>query len=535
MTKPGPESTQLLRDAGAVLQMGFDGRVAPDWLLRRLDAGELGGVVLFSRNIADGAQLAALDRSLYAAYPDLLVCIDEEGGDVTRLEIVEGSSYPGNLALGQANDLDLTRAVGRAIGLDLTAAGVNLDYGPVADVNANPDNPVIGVRSFGADSAVVSAHTEAYVRGLQSTGVAGAAKHFPGHGDTNGDSHLGLPRIDFDDATLALHLAPFRAAIKAGVKAVMTAHLLLSRYDDTVPATMSAEVLTGLLRTELGFDGLIVTDGIDMGAISAFHGVAEGSVKAIAAGADAICGGGSLYTEGDFTYLRDAIVWAVREGRLSHDRLHEAAERNRDLARWSAAARAEAQATAAATDGSAADAAYGADHRAVGLIAARKGIRVWGELKPFTSPPFVAEFSSIASIAVASGTAWGVATALTDLLPGTTSTTVEAPTTEHESVGLMTVPVVDESVEIDLQPLLTAAVGHPLVLVVRDLHRNAWAARAVTGLLAERPDAVLVEMGVPHGIESYAARGTTVLATHGAARVCGIAAAELLAGRTLDT
>jgi beta-N-acetylhexosaminidase len=526
MTKPGSDSAQLLRDAGAVIQTGFEGESAPDWMLRALESGELGGVALFGRNIAGRAELAAVTAPLRAANPDVLIAIDEEGGDVTRLEIAEGSSYPGNHALGHADDPELTALVARAIGLDLAAAGVNLSYAPVADVNANPDNPVIGVRSFGSDSALVSRHTAAYVRGLQSTGVIGCAKHFPGHGDTNGDSHLGLPRIDFDDATLALHLAPFRAAIEAGAKAVMSAHILVPRYNDAVPATMAPEIMTGLLRTELGFDGLIITDGIDMASISAYYGVAEGTIKAVAAGVDAICAGGSMCTEDAFLHLRGALVWAVREGRLPEERLHEAAERNRAAAHWAAAehARAQAQATEADRDGS---------YRAIGLTAARRGVRVTGgELKPLAAPAHVVEFSSIASIAVDPVTPWGVAPYLTDLLPGTTSTVVRAPFSHVESVGLMTVPVVDENAEIDTEPLLLAAAGRPLVLTVRDLHRNAWMARAVEGLLAHRPDAVVVEMGVPYGlVDELASRGVTVVATYGSARVCGIAAAEALSGR----
>jgi beta-N-acetylhexosaminidase len=370
---------------------------------------------------------------------------------------------------------------------------------------------------------VVSVHTEAYVRGLQSTGVIGCTKHFPGHGDTNGDSHLGLPQIEFDDATLAQHLAPFRAAIEAGVKAVMTAHILVPRYNSVLPATMSPEILAGLLRTELGFDGLIVTDGIDMCAISAYHGVAEGTVKAVLAGADSICFGGSLHTEDAFRHLRDALVWAVREGRLLEERLHEAAERNRAAARWSAAARAQPTAQAAPDW----------NHRAVGLVAARRSIQVYGELKQLAGPAHVVEFSSIASIAVDPETPWGVAGALTDLVPGTTSAMVSAPATHVESVGLMSVPVVDEDAEIDARPLLAAAAGRPLVLTVRDLHRNAWMAKAVDFMVAERPDAVVVEMGVPYGlIETFPARGVAVVVTHGSARVCGQAAAELLTGRT---
>ena len=186
----------------------------------------------------------------------------------------------------------------------------------------------------------------------------------------------------------------------------MTSHILFPRYDTRLPATMSPRILTGLLREELGFDGVIVTDGIDMGAISARYGVAEGTVKAVAAGCDALCWGGSPADEDAYLYLRNALVWAVREGRLSAERLHEAAERNRAAARWSRTVR-------AATVGATAD-------RAVGLEAARRALVVRGELKPLTSAPYVAQFSPVVSLAVDNATPWGLAKQLTGLLPGTT-------------------------------------------------------------------------------------------------------------------
>ncbi len=516
------DTARLLSDAGAVLQAGFEGVSAPDWLRRALDRGELRGVALFGRNVRDADQVAALTAQLREhAGPELLVAIDEEGGDVTRLEVGRGSSYPGSHALGSADDPRLTEQVARAIGRDLAAAGINLDYAPVADVNANPDNPVIGVRSFGSDSALVVRHTAAFVKGLQSAGVAACAKHFPGHGDTGSDSHLGLPTIDFDDAGFALHLAPFRAAVAAGAKCVMTAHILFPRYDAKLPATMSHAVLTGLLRQELGYQGLVVTDGIDMGSISATHGIAEGTVKALSAGVDAICFGGSLRTEDAFLYLRNAVVWAVREGRLSEERLHEAAERNREVARWSAG-------LWAARAGREAFADLPAD---IGLEAARRAVRIHGELKPLNAPAYVVEFSPQVSIAVDTSTRWGLIEPVAALLPGTTGTRVTAPTTGTESVGLMTVEVVDQDADIDVEPLLAEAAARPLVLAVRDLNRNPWMARAVEAIVARRGDAVVVELGLPYGrIEQLAARGVAVVATHGASRVSSLAAAEALAG-----
>ncbi|WP_354642274.1 glycoside hydrolase family 3 protein [Kitasatospora camelliae] len=517
MAIPGTESVELIGDAGAVLQPGFTGLTAPDWLRRRLGSGELGGVALFGRNIRTPQQVARLTAELYALNGDLLVATDEEGGDVTRLEVASGSSYPGNLALGAVDDTDLTERVARSIGFDLSSVGVNLDYAPDADVNSNPDNPVIGVRSFGGDGELAARHTAAYVRGLQSAGVAACAKHFPGHGDTAGDSHLGLPRIDLTPEQFQEHLLPFRAAIAAGVKSIMTAHILFPAYDPHLPATMSREILTGLLREELGFQGLIVTDGIEMGAISGTHGVAAGAVKAIAAGADTICVGGGLQDEAAFLYLRDALVWAVREGRLPAERLHEAAERNRAVARWSAAVR-EAQVGTHGEVG-------------IGLAAARRALRVHGELRPLRGVPHVVEFSPGANIAVGDETPWGVAGPLAELVPGTTRARVGAPATRLEGSGLLHVAVAAEGAEVDTAPLLGAAVGRPLVVVVRDVHRHGWMRRAALALTAARPDAVVVEIGTAHGVaEVFADRGTTVLATHGGARVCGIAAAEALAG-----
>lgn len=520
------ETAQLIRDAGMVLQMSFVGTKAPDWVLRALEDGALGGVVPFARNLESPEQIAALCAQVRAANPEVLLALDEEGGDVTRLEVSGGSSYPGNLALGKADDVELTEAVARSIGRDLTALGLNFNYGPCVDVNANPDNPVIGTRSFGADSGLVARHSAAYVRGIQSQGVIGCAKHFPGHGDTAGDSHLGLPLIDYDEDSERLHLAPFRAAIEAGAKAIMTAHILFPRRDSEVPATMSHAILTGLLREELGYQGLIVTDGIDMGAISGRYGVAEGTVKAIAAGCDAICWGGSKADETTYRYLRNALVWAVREGRLSAERLSEAAERSRSAARWSAAAHASAATSEAEVD------------RNVGLEAARRAITVRGHgsegggsegdaengTRPFTAAPHVVEFSPLVSIAVDTATPWGLAGPLAELVPGTTSARITAPTTHTETVGLIASAVVDQDAEVDIAAELAAAEGRPLVLAVRDLHRNPWMRRAVDAVRAKRPDAVVVEFGLPQG-------DVADLCTYGASRVSGIAAAEFLAGR----
>ena len=238
---------ELERLASSCIFPGFEGPAAPDWLRRRLAEG-LGGVVLYAWNVESPAQLRGLTDDLRSERPDLLIGIDEEGGDVTRLEAATGSSYPGNGALGVVDDADLTERVAASLGAELADAGVNLDFAPVADVNTNPQNPVIGIRSFGSDGDLVARHVAAFVHGLQSAGVAACAKHFPGHGDTSEDSHLTLPVVDsIEEAALT----PFRAAIDAGVQAIMTAHIVVGSLGPT-PATMSSRILHDLLRGGLG-------------------------------------------------------------------------------------------------------------------------------------------------------------------------------------------------------------------------------------------------------------------------------------------
>ncbi|MET8077143.1 glycoside hydrolase family 3 protein [Streptomyces sp. NPDC005303] len=482
----------LTRDALTVLQPGFTGTTAPDWLLRRLGEG-LASVGLFGRNIASPEQLAALTAQLRAERDDVLVAIDEEGGDVTRLEVRTGSSFPGNHALGAVDDLELTRKVAAELGRRLAACGVNLNWAPSADVNSNPSNPVIGVRSFGASADLAARHTAAYVTGLQSAGVAACTKHFPGHGDTAIDSHHALPRIDVDESVLLeRELRPFRAAIAAGTRAVMTAHILVPVLDPDRPATLSSTVLTDLLRRELGYTGLIVTDGMEMQAIAGTYGIERGSVLAIAAGADAICVGGGLADDETVRRLRDALVSAVRSGELPEERLAEAAERVRTLAHWTAAA---------------ADAQLPADEE-VGLRAARRALRITGgdDFTPLTTAPYVAAFTPVANVAVGDETPWGVAAELARLLPGT-----ETGSFAGEDAGLAT---------------LAAAGPRRIVAVVRDEHRHPWMGAALDTVLRTRPDTIVIEMGLPQA----PARGALHIATHGAARVCGRAAAEVIAG-----
>ncbi|MFF0175532.1 glycoside hydrolase family 3 protein [Micromonospora profundi] len=495
MTAPTGHLSEL---AAAVLQPGFVGTTPPPWVCRWLGEG-LGSVVLFARNVVDTAQVAALTATLRAERPDVIVAIDEEAGDVTRIESARGSSRPGNFALGAVDDPELTEAVARDLGIELAAAGITLDYAPDADVNSNPENPVIGVRSFGADPRLVARHTAAWVRGLQAGGVAGCAKHFPGHGDTRVDSHHDLPRITADRERLdACELAPFRAAIAAGVQAVMTGHLLVPALDEELPATLSHRILGGLLRDELGFSGVVVTDAVEMRAVADRYGFAGAAVRALAAGADAICIGGERADEQAARELRDAIVAAVVSGELPEERLAEAAKRVGQLAAWTVAAR---NARPGAPRG-------GSD---VGLVAARRAVRLTTapagrETLPLTRAAYVVEFEAPRNIAIGAETPWGIGEPLGDLLPGTTTVRYGEP-------------------DVPADPGVTAG-DRPLVLVVRDLHRHEWMRAAVHRALAARPDGIVVELGVPELVT-----GAVHLATHSGTQASGQAAAETLTGR----
>jgi beta-N-acetylhexosaminidase len=277
--------------------------------------------------------------------PGVLLAVDEEGGDVTRLHYPSGSTSVGNAVLGRLDDEATTRSVAASIGRELTASGIGLDLAPVVDVNSSADNPVIGVRSFGADPVSVSRHGAAWVEGLQSTGVAACAKHFPGHGDTVVDSHHGLPRVG---VTLELlrerELEPFRAAVAAGVAAVMTSHVVVEALDPVRPATFSPVVL-GVLRDELGFTGAIVSDALDMAGASAESGIPEAAVRALAAGVDLLCLGPRTSAE-LYAGVHAALVEAVRSGRLPGERVAEAAARVRRLAEGAAGVRGLAEAAA---------------------------------------------------------------------------------------------------------------------------------------------------------------------------------------------
>lgn len=493
----------LSRRIAATLLPGFVGTTLPDWLERRLRDG-LGGVCVFGPNIVSADQLRALTDAIYAANPDAIVAIDEEGGDVTRLHYATGSPYPGNAVLGRLGDAERTERVARRVGAELRAAGVNLDFAPDVDINSNPDNPVIGVRSFGVSPAVVAEQGAAWVRGLQSAGVAACAKHFPGHGDTAQDSHLALPVVDLSAAELReRELVPFRAAVEAGVRSVMTSHILLPQLDAALPATFSHPIVEGLLRGELGFDGLVVTDALDMLGASGERGIPEAAVLALAAGCDLLCLG-TENTDEQLTAIVEAVAEAIASGRLSAERVEEAAGRVVGLA---GELRAEPVPVREDAEPSSGTTAIDPEAAAAVVPAFVLSDAAQSWLADGRRASTVVRLETVANIAVGEAP-WG---------PFAETATGAG----DEAVAMFAaLPVV---IVTEDDPAPTGLPDGPVVVIGKDNHRHAFARTAIDGLRAERSDVLVVDMGWPADDRRYAD-----VATFGASRLLGRALIDLL-------
>ena len=316
------------QEVGRLLMLSFDGTNLP---VERLQKLRPAGFIFFSGNVESLGQTRTLTRHLQAAsgYP-LLFGIDQEGGTISHFHPREVTLFPGNMALGAAGDPALARAVGNAVGLELAYAGFNLDFAPVLDVASEPDNPIVGTRSFGSSPDMVRQLGTAFSRGLGDAGVAAVAKHFPGHGGTLRDSHHELPVVARSRAGLeGLELPPFRAAVAAQVPAVMSAHVVFPALDDK-PATLSRPILTGLLRRDLGFEGVVVTDALNMQAITDYLSPGEAAVRSVRAGADLLLLVGSEAVQNE---VYNALKSALADGRLSRARVRDATARTSRLAR----------------------------------------------------------------------------------------------------------------------------------------------------------------------------------------------------------
>jgi beta-N-acetylhexosaminidase len=577
----------LGRLADAILIPPFPDASAPGWILRALGRG-LGGVTLFGQNIVTPGQVSALTAELRAAAADYdpVIATDEEGGDVTRVAYDDGSPYPGNAALGAVDDLALTQAVYRAIGADLAALGINFDLAPCADVLGSADSPAVGTRSFGADTDLVARHIAAAVAGLQSAGVAACAKHFPGHGRTGTDSHHAVATIEGSLAELRLvDLPPFTAAIRAGTVGIMPSHLRVPELTGDLPASVSAAAITGLLRGELGFTGVIVSDALEMRATRDMYGIPGAAVLAVAAGTDLLCLG-RQGGEAEYLAVREALVAAVRDGSLDGARLEDAADRVARLrgglarARLSGAVPASVFPSDTISAGPVSAGPISAGPVSAGPISGgpvsagpiSAGPVSAGPIQPGTIPASTA--LNITGSDITGSDIAGVDITDPDY-PSQEGTTPEVGLVAARRAVRASGPrrTLVRPVIIEVEPreniaagqfgwglgpwappgsvhrvgssgrpvngsgetagagddavagILAAAAGRSLVVAVRDAHRDQRTLALIHALLAARPDLVLVEMGLPFW---HPPEGTSYLATYGASRASAHAAAELL-------
>lgn len=486
----------LRRATLGVLMPGFSGTTIPAWLEPHLRDG-VGGVCLFAMNTPDVERTRALCEALAAANPDLLIALDEEGGDVSRLQAATGSALPGNAALGAVDDEDVTRQAGAAIGALVRAAGAHLTIAPVLDVASNPHNPVIGVRAFGADPQAVRRHGVAFIEGLHEAGAGGCAKHFPGHGDTATDSHMGLPVINIDPELLRQRdLTPFEA-VAGATDAVMTAHIVVPQLGP-YPATLSPWAYQWLRET--GFEGPVITDALGMAAVAAGDddhpaGVGVACVRALQAGADLLCLDSPQNRDevALFTESYNAVGQALLQGQLTAESLRASAERTR---------------------------------RCVQTITARAG---WGQDAPLDEAAIEAFGDRVATESLrttgnvaATETVW-----LADLRRSANwaagdlgSIVLDTLNESRERAGLLPIEPVTTDQIASLDPADT------VVLVTKQPLVDPAEAGALDEGLAARPDAIVLHTGMM----SAAPAGERMICCHGLARPNLRAAAAALSG-----
>ncbi|MEU6347711.1 glycoside hydrolase family 3 N-terminal domain-containing protein [Streptomyces sp. NPDC047072] len=487
-TEPLPARAALPVDldeaAHRCLVAGFEGTtVVPDTLKRLIDRG-LGGVILFTRNIRDAEQVRRLTDTLRALRPDLLVAIDNEGGGIGHLVTAGAPEVPGNYALGVVDDPALTARCADALAGHLASLGITVSYAPVADIQQQADNPIVRTRAFGTDAGVVSRHLRAWIEATEARGIASCAKHFPGHGGTLTDSHheLAVDPRPYEE----LDLEPFRAAIAAGVPMLMSAHVVFTALDENRPATLSRRILRDLLRLELGFDGVLVSDALEMKAIADQYGEAAGARIALAAGADQVIV--AVPDLGVTLECRDAVLGALHSGVLAEERVREASERVRRLSERYA----ESSLAVRAWDAG------------VGLEAARRAV---GGQKP----PRVVTGAHVVDLFPAPHPAlnWGGEDLLTAVHEVDSSATGTAVSGEPEDLGAL------------VDGILRRAEGVPLVVATSDGGLYPWQGRIVDALMGRRPDGVRVATGLPEG---------GALCSYGRGKVNLRAVAEVLVG-----
>ena len=494
-----PAQLTRAQQIGQTLLIGFDGTTLTDELRAMITDYHIGGVILFRRNIASPAQVAALTADLQAValaagLPGLFIAIDQEGGRVARLTDECGfTEVPGAMAVAATGRLADASAIGTLLAHELRAVGINCNFAPVLDVNNNPHNPIIGTRSFGSDPATVAAYGVAMTQALQAAGVLAFGKHFPGHGDTDLNSHVDLPTVAHDRARLdAVELTPFRAAMGAEIAGIMSAHITFPAIEPAagLPATLSRAVLTDLLRGELGYHGLLITDSLEMGALGAAgYPTPAAAVAALAAGADIL-----LFNRGhdDHRAACAGLAAALDSGAIPAQRLAKSVGRILDAkARYGLI-------TPTPSDQSV-ERVGSAAHRATAADVAQRSLTVLrddGALLPLSGAALL-QLPSAPSLAALG---W---------------TTLEAPS--------------------DLGPAGAAALiaqlapGQPLIIGLCNVAQQPMEAALVSALLAADVPVVLVALRDPYDLLLFPT-ATTMLATYGANPPALHALATLLRG-----
>jgi beta-N-acetylhexosaminidase len=461
--------------ARGVIGVGFAGATAQSAPLDALREFSPGAIILFARNAGTTEELRELVGALRdVASPAPLIAVDQEGGRVERIR-TGVAALPSAMAVGATGDPALAERLGTLLGRDLAALGIDVDLAPVADLSLQPRSTVIATRAYGDDPHRVADFAIAFARGLEHGGVAAALKHFPGHGATSEDSHVALPHVTADAATLRTRdLVPFARAIAAGAASiVLTAHVVIEAFDPERPATISSAVLTGLLRDELGYDGIVATDCLEMDAIAHGVGTVRGAVEALAAGADLLLISHHL----DLAHAAAAaIAAAVRAGDIPLSRLQEAYARVYNL-RERLAQRTPLK--EALDEGAPLEAARRAPTALRGDPRLHAG-------KPVTVISFE---GSVADNVALSGRTTSTATA-------SLSSALRQRGWKSEMMRVAIDPAPDD---IDLLLEHVAALGdREFVLVTRDAHLHPSQHDAVTRILAHAPDALIVSARAPY-------------------------------------
>lgn len=313
---------------GQVIIAGFEGTDVNNELQSLISEKYIGGVILFSKNVESASQVVALNNEIKEINKvnknPIFISVDEEGGIVSRMPS-EMKNIPTNSDIAKYDDENLSYNIGKVIGKEVSSLGFNLNFAPVLDINSNPNNPVIGNRSFGDNEAIVSKLGIATMKGLKDSNVIASVKHFPGHGDTSVDSHVGLPVVEHDLERLkSFELVPFKKAIDAGADMVMVSHIMLPKIDEKEPATLSKTIITDILRKDMNYNGVVVTDDMTMGAIINNYDIGEAAVKSINAGVDIVM---VCHQYDNVIKVIDSIKEAVKNGTITEERLDKSVER----------------------------------------------------------------------------------------------------------------------------------------------------------------------------------------------------------------